>query len=79
MPAATLNLLGNFTRLVLGAPVSAQKLSGCYRSLVTEATCVVGRGSVRVGGQVRAYVAAFRTVDDGAGYSVVNYSIGLED
>ncbi|GGR92812.1 hypothetical protein [Deinococcus sedimenti] len=79
MPAATLNLLGNFTRLVLGAPVSAQKLSGCYRSLRTEATCVVGRGQVRVGGVQRWYVAAFRTVDDGEGYSVVNYAIGLED
>ncbi|GGM38363.1 hypothetical protein GCM10008956_13490 [Deinococcus arenae] len=79
MPAATLNLLGNFTRLMLGAPISAQKLSACYRSLETEATCTVGRGTVRVAGVPRRYVAAFRTVDDGAGYSVVNYSIGLED
>lgn len=79
MPAATLNLLGNFTRLVLGVPVSAQKLSGCYRSLLTEATCVVGRGEVRVGGVQRWYVAAFRTVGDGEGYSMVNYAIGLED
>ncbi len=79
MPGATLNLLGNFTRLMLGSPFSAQKLSACYRSLVTEATCTVGRGQVRVAGVQRWYVAAFRTSDDGEGYSSVNYSIGLEE
>lgn len=79
MPPVTLNLLGNFTRLMLGAPISGQKLSACYRSLEREATCTVGRGTVRVAGVPRRYVAAFRTVDDGEGYSVVNYSIGLED
>ncbi|WP_221090729.1 hypothetical protein [Deinococcus aquaedulcis] len=80
LPAATLNLLGNFTRLVLGAPISGQKLSACYRALQTGARCTVGSGKVRLAsGAVRTYQAAFRIVDDGDGDTRVKYAIGLDD
>ncbi|MBZ9713611.1 hypothetical protein [Deinococcus multiflagellatus] len=80
LPAATLNLLGHFTRLVLGAPISGQKLSACYRTLKAEARCTVGTGRIQLaGGATRTFHAAFRTVDDGAGYSRVNYAIELDD
>ncbi|MBZ9751570.1 hypothetical protein K7W42_11910 [Deinococcus sp. HMF7604] len=80
LPAATLNLLGNFTRLVLGAPISGQKLSACYRQLQTEARCTVGGGKVRLAsGATKTFKAWFRTVDDGEGYSSVNYAIELDD
>ncbi|PTA67174.1 hypothetical protein [Deinococcus arcticus] len=80
LSSATLNLLGHFTRLVLGAPISGQKLAACYRILRTQARCTVGSGRVRlVSGETRTYQANFRVLEDPEGRTRVKYAVGLDE
>lgn len=80
LSATSLNLIRNLTRSILGGSISAQKITVCYHALLKQANCEVGGGTVRMGNStIRMYSVRFRTVDDGEGYSVVNYTIGIED
>lgn len=80
LSTARFNQIGNFSRLVLGAPVSGQKISACYVKLLTQVRCTVGTGVIKVVGSVtRKFTAELRTSDDGEGYTSVNYGIGFID